>query len=419
MESIIEWAASFDRYARNKPNKQLQEELFQRVITALKEGTNTYDECVTTLCRFDAKVIEPFYRFHYWDHLPDRAKWDDAMLSWADDKKPSVPATIRIALILQEKLWRAEAVTDVLPELRWLSLHEDDRTIPAIRSVKEKSKSSNLRKLLALDMSEWKAGKQQIAKLFGILFADATDPETKASYQGFLTRNELRYVDEVPESKPQSPSESSVKPVAVEAAVAMEGPSSAAESQKQAQGSVTQPIQPVNERDVSEPKTAIPAGGVALAEAMLRWVHEQTDRAMTLSTRLADTSSALQHANSLIETHQTRIDELEQIIEKLRQKEADLLARLQEAQERITLLDKEKAAAQDTIGRVQAMTDNSVRQELEGFKHSLAAELSSTFKDFSGDVSDFTDAEKAEVYHALMEEVLDTLRHNGIAIEET
>jgi len=61
MEIIAEWAGKIDKNVRNKPNKQLQEELFKRVVTALQENTNTYEECVAAFCRFDAKVIPPFY----------------------------------------------------------------------------------------------------------------------------------------------------------------------------------------------------------------------------------------------------------------------------------------------------------------------------------------------------------------------
>ena len=59
MENITEWAGRIDKNVRNKPNKQLQEELFNRVTTALKEGTNTYDECVAAFCRFDAILNYP------------------------------------------------------------------------------------------------------------------------------------------------------------------------------------------------------------------------------------------------------------------------------------------------------------------------------------------------------------------------
>ena len=35
MENITEWAGRIDKNVRNKPNKQLQEELFNRVTTAI------------------------------------------------------------------------------------------------------------------------------------------------------------------------------------------------------------------------------------------------------------------------------------------------------------------------------------------------------------------------------------------------
>ena len=158
MENIAEWAGKIDKNVRNKPNKQLQEELFKRVVTALQENTNTYEECVAAFCRFDAKVIPPFYEDYYWTDVPDRAKWDEAFLAWADSKKPTIPATIRIALILQEKLKKAEGSADVLPELQWFSLHEDDRSASAFKGLREKSKYSDLRKLLDLDMRDWKIG---------------------------------------------------------------------------------------------------------------------------------------------------------------------------------------------------------------------------------------------------------------------
>ena len=42
MENITEWAGRIEKNVRNKPNRQLQEELFKLVITALHENTNTY-----------------------------------------------------------------------------------------------------------------------------------------------------------------------------------------------------------------------------------------------------------------------------------------------------------------------------------------------------------------------------------------
>lgn len=44
MENITEWAGRIEKNVRNKPNKQLQKELFNRVINALRGNTNTYAE---------------------------------------------------------------------------------------------------------------------------------------------------------------------------------------------------------------------------------------------------------------------------------------------------------------------------------------------------------------------------------------
>lgn len=65
MENITEWAGRIEKNVRNKPNKQLQKELFNRVINALRGNTNTYEECVAAFCRFDPKVIPPFYQDYY------------------------------------------------------------------------------------------------------------------------------------------------------------------------------------------------------------------------------------------------------------------------------------------------------------------------------------------------------------------
>ena len=93
-------------------------------------------------------------------------------------------------------------------------------------------------------------------------------------------------------------------------------------------------------------------------------------------------------------------------------------AKLTEANFDIATLQEAKAEAEDTIGRVQVMSGNSVNQELDGFKHELSAELKKTVQDFNSDMSDLTDADKAEIYKALLEELMDTLKHHDIAVEE-
>lgn len=427
MENIAEWAGKIDKNVRNKPNKQLQEELFKRVITALQENTNTYEECVAAFCRFDAKVIPPFYEDYYWTDVPDRAKWDEAFLAWADSKKPTVPATIRIALILQEKLKKAEGSADVLPELQWFSLHEDDRSASAFKGLREKSKYSDLRKLLDLDMRDWKIGHPLIIKMYGILFSDAMESKTQELYRDFQARNGLAEKETVtPEALPEQqtmPSSNNQTEMEKEAGLQNE-PSKTPLAKK-----TVVPIQPVQVEKAPDQNTPIvekpvpkisdaPKDGIALAEALLKWAHSQAERQVDLGTRLSNANAEIARLIKRNEELSAKAITLESDLHLVRQEKAALEQQLVEAKEKSDTLEAEKNAAQDTIGRVQIMSDNSVKQEIDGFKHELASALSRTVKDFGSDVSDLSDAEKVEVYMALMDELLDTLKHNGIVIEE-
>ena len=426
MENITEWAGKIDKNVRNKPNKQLQEELFKRVVTALQENTNTYEECVAAFCRFDAKVIPPFYEDYYWTDVPDRAKWDEAFLAWADSKKPTVPATIRMALILQEKLKKAESSADVLHELQWFSLHEDDRSASAFKGLREKSKYSDLRKLLDLDMRDWKIGHPLIIKMYGILFSDAMESKTQELYREFQTRNGLIEKDTVvSETLPEQQSASSPKPDEVIKGSTL--PSNSLETTPVV--APVAPVQPVPVEKAPAQNTMLgekpapkisdtPKDGIALAEALLKWTHNQTERLIDLGTRLSNSNAEIARLGKLNEELSARIIALESDLRLIRQEKAALEQQLAEAKETSATLEAEKNAAQDTIGRVQIMSDNSVKQEIDGFKHELASALSRTVKDFGSDVSDLSDAEKVEVYMALMDELLDTLKHNGIVIEE-
>ena len=282
MENITEWAGRIEKNVRNKPNKQLQKELFNRVINALRGNTNTYEECVAAFCRFDPKVIPPFYQDYYWTDVPDRAKWDDAVLSWADSKKPTVPATIRMALILQEKLRKAEGSDDVLSELQWFSLHEDARSASAYKGLCENSKYSDLRKLLDLDMRDWKIGQPLIVKMYGILFSNALESKTQELYREFLDRNGLienasAVSETLPEQKmiPSSDNQNeSEKEAAFQsnslAAITVVTPTAPVHSMKVER----MPEQDVAIVDKAIPKIAdIPKDGIALAETMLKWAR--------------------------------------------------------------------------------------------------------------------------------------------------
>ena len=428
MENITEWAGKIDKNVRNKPNKQLQEELFKRVVTVLQENTNTYEECVAAFCCFDAKVISPFYQDFYWTDIPDRDKWDDAFFGWANSKKPTVPATIRMTLILQEKLKKAEGSANVLPELKWFSLHEDKRSVSAFEGLRDKSKYSDLRKLLDLNMRDWKTGQPLLVKMYGILFSDALEAKTQELYREFQARNGLvKKDDTVSETLPEQPSIPSFASLTEERK----------ESTLQGNDNIgtkpivapTAPIQPVQLEQAPEQNTVIaektapkvadtPKDGIALAEAMLKWARSQTERQIDLGTRLSNSTAEIARLGKQSEEMIARINALESDLRLTRQEKAALEQQLAEAKETNATLEAEKNAAQDTIGRVQIMSDNSVKQEIDGFKHELASALSRTVKDFGSDVSDLSDAEKIEVYMALMDELLDTLKHNGIVIEE-
>lgn len=427
MENITEWADRLVKNGNSKPNKQLQDDLCNRVTTALKEGTNTYDECVAAFCRFNAKVIQTFYPNYYWSDIPNTSKWDAAVLSWANSKKPTVPATIRMALILREKLKKVASSTEVLGELKWFSLHEDDRTAAAIESLRDNSKYSDLRKLLDLDMRKWKTGQALIIKMYSILFSDALESKTQELYHEFKLRHGIKDKTDTGANEAPTP-----QPV-VSTGNAAEGNKEfdAVPGFSEAQGGdkpakSAQPITPLQippqteyPIDTPAPKTADkPKDGIALAETMLAWTRSQTVRMIEIGTQLSNSTAEVARLNKQNAEMRERILELEMSLSSVKKDRASLEQQLQQANETSAVLEAEKNAAQDTIGRIHIMSDNSVKQEIDGFKHSLGSELSRTVKDFSSDVSDLADAEKVEVYTALMDELLDTLKHNGIVIEE-
>ena len=129
---------------------------------------------------------------------------------------------------------------------------------------------------------------------------------------------------------------------------------------------------------------------VALAEALLKWVKAKSKQS----------EEALVEIPSAMPTDTSRL-------------EADLRA----ANERIKALEAENAAANESIAHLEQMFKSSVTQKADGFRYTLMNELKKTIKDFYSDVSDFSVAEKADFYQALLEEMVDTLRHNGIIAE--
>ncbi len=129
---------------------------------------------------------------------------------------------------------------------------------------------------------------------------------------------------------------------------------------------------------------------VALAEALLKWVKAKSKQS---AEKPDETPPALSNDTLRLE------------------------AELRTANERIKALEAENAAANESIAHLEQMFKNSVTQKADGFRYTLTNELKKTVEDFYSDVSDFSMAEKADFYQALLEEMVDTLRHNGIITE--
>ena len=90
---------------------------------------------------------------------------------------------------------------------------------------------------------------------------------------------------------------------------------------------------------------------------------------------------------------------------------------MQDMMARIAELEAQNKKAHETIYQLQMMFENHSKQKLDGFKYELTNDLERTVKDAKSDFSELTDREKAEVYKALLEDMVDILEHNGIVIE--
>jgi len=400
MSSIVEWVDSVDKNTRGKPNKQIQKELFTKIYEALEEGSNTFEECVTAFCRFDAKVLEPFYEEYYWCFSEEwKSEWDKAIISWANSKKPTDPATIRIIMILSNKLTHTGSVESVLQELKWLSLHEDKKTDGCIKALRDNGNLVLLSTLLNLDMSDWNIGQVQISKMFSMLFSGSNDPDIAKNYQEFLNRNHL----------PGSEASASIVPKVESVQETVDASVEKTDKEKGQVNLVTK----------EKPKaTTLPQDGEAMAEALLNWVKTSKAQNMAQAVTISDQKLTIKKLTEENEKLSDEIEALENAALANRKEKANMEKELSEAHSDIATLREEKAEAEDTIGRVQVMSGNSVKQELDGFKHELAGELKKTVKDFRSDVSDISDVEKAELYKALLEEMIDTLKHHDIAVEE-
>lgn len=466
MDGIVEWAMSVKEDSRKKPNKDLQKQLWNLIVQALHTGT-TIDECIKAACCFNALVLEPFYREYYWNFdESERKEWDQAFIKWADSKKPVESSTIRIAHIIRYKLMCAKSVEAVISELKWLSVHENKKSASEYKKLRENSLESNLRCLLSLDMSEWAAGQSEIYKLFGILFSESADPETKKQYEEFKKRNQ-EFIPIAPTSEnfsQKSPAHGNVKAKAtkntkqkdVEAAESKSKSDQECFPQPKGQSQLSEKAQSKNKKvqskreadqeknvsdapeekqksqDQAEPerkesvkkllepvkelteKEEIELESAASAE-LIKQIEEQKAKIIEQEVKIKELFGTTNAQKVQLESQAGRIDMLKKNCNAAELLAKELSDKLSEERGKTQLLQAENEKDKSIIAQLHQMTDNSIRQELDGFKEKLRQAMASIVKDFH---EEYEENEKAEVYGALLEDLIYILRTNDLLVEE-
>lgn len=428
MVSMLEWAKSIDKSKRNRPNQNLQVELLEKLSTGLQDESISTKDCVETLAAFKADMVELFYIKCYWTlSKENQDRWTKAFLTWASSKNPTDSATLRVIIVLRLKLIHYPTLEESMPELLWLSIHEDKKTISAIKMMRENCNVLALRKLLTLDMTDWKCGQVQIFKIYAVLFENTLDSEVKKMYEDFLSRHgtnkakaqgsstslciETHIVSQSSEELPEgthTPAQASeansipTEPAFAEAKV-QEGSGKSFSAEM-----ASQPI------SCTSVETKISSDGVLLAEALMQWAREQKLKTLEQNTKIADISLEVQQQQAKIAALNIQIAELSATVAELQHTKAGLESEVVDSKAQIDRLRTEKERAESTIGQVQQMSGNSVKQELDGFKAKLANSLTSTVKDFR---TEWSEEEKADIYAALLEDMIGILNANGIAVE--
>ena len=186
--------------------------------------------------------------------------------------------------------------------------------------------------------------------------------------------------------------------------------------------------------------------GLEMAQTLLSWARRQVEsnakkdrKIRALTEELMKTRRSGMDASDKAKSFQTLLTEKEKENERLRQetddarKEAQRLRSLDaKNQEQIRRLEavieshktreanllSERDAANDMVTRLQQMSGNSSRQELDGFRYKLAEELRLLARDSKDDFAGETDANRAELYRAFLDDMMEILARNGITIGE-
>ena len=263
-------------------------------------------------------------------------------------------------------------------------------------------------------MNEWPNGKEQIFKMYSIIFSDCKEQSTQKLYSEFLARNgnnqslkkEQNAADETEKTEqngeknlllPQSAVDSESGALSSEKTMCKESEC----ENKQDEVAATA----AEENNAHQRQAGKLSDGVALA-----WTSEQKKKMQSQAEQIAELTYELKKKQTVLENQAAQLAELKERTEKLLAIKINLESVIETAKSENENLKTAKEKAENTIAQVQQMAGNSAKQELEGFKAKLSSEMSYAIKCYQDGCAE---DEKAEIYGALLEEMIDVLANNG------
>lgn len=416
MGKTLEWAEQLEKAKRNKPSKEVRLQLFALIETAIQDEEPPFDDCINALMKFGPSMTELFYENVYFD-LPAelQEKWDRALFSWAREARAEKIMGKRITSIIRVKLAKTKGDLTLSKELDWLLKHDKDHALA--KTLGEQGKKADLRRLLDFDLAAGQASEEQMLALFDAIFSASPDEELHKACDEFRATHRTPIETDVAETS------EIIEPCTAESVEApesamVEGAAKTASRDEQ------------NERACSNPLAT--RDDASLTAVLLEWMKQQEGRALAQEEQLRAIQAQLQRQQEQSETLSAQMRLFERALSEQGALRDSLKMQLTSANERVRELEAQltvakvqiqeaEAHSQETekdMAQLQMMFENSVKQQLDGFKHDLAADLRITMKDFACNYSDLPAEERAEVYKAFFEELVDRLRHNGIEIEE-
>lgn len=326
-------------------------------------------------------------------------------------------------LTIKYRLTKTEDCSELENEIRWIAINLSSETDTYLRTLVSDSRPIDLVKLLRMDMSEWKYGRVQTEKMIEQIFTICQNQQNKECYAAYLARNGKAQENAVSVTKPaeekieqkvpEHRTTQATRPVEQvcnnDSSQIHQAPT--VEVRPKAEVAVAQAEEPA----IEQRKALLPNDGVALAEALVKWAQAQKEKSLDQAEQNAMLATEVQKQRVQIDALSEKVADLSATIDRLRiiraNLESDIAATKAENEE----LKAAKEKAECTIGQVQQMSGNSVKQELDGFKARLASALANDVKDFR---QEYTEEEKAEVYGAFMEDMISILKNHGISMED-